>query len=274
MVAVSQRTLSKAIEAYLRELRQRDRAIKTQQQRRYILERFNNFLKREAKVIYPTQLTLHDARAFITQLSGNVTRYASHSIYRPRLDERYSTHTLRTYVSTLRTFSRWLKQQKYCREPVLATLEMPTLSLSASPPLSQSDWLRMLNSVNRKTVRGMRLYAIIVLLTDGGLSPHELVNLRIGDWDGQCVVIRKPNQTRRLVPLSVESQKGIATYLKNARPLSKSDHLILNETGAPLTTNALTQILRRLAKRCEVEKLSARSLRQFGVPGSLSQPNG
>jgi site-specific recombinase XerD len=268
-MASNHRTLAKAIEAYLCDLRQRGCASKTQQQRRYILERFNDFLKRETQVVYPNQLTLRDAQAFVASHSGPVTRYPSHSICRPRLDERYSTHTLRTYVGTLRTFSRWLQQQKDCPEAVFDALEMPPISSNPSTSMSREIWSRVLGSINRKTVRGKRLFVIITLLGDGGLSSRELVNLRIGDWDGQCVTVRRSKQTERLVPVGVASQKAIVDYLKNARPQSPADHLILSETGVPLTPNALTQILCRLARRSSVDKISVRTLHQLSESGFL-----
>lgn len=274
MMMLNQRTLGKAIEAYLWDLRQRGCAIKTQQQRRYILERFNGFLKRETKVTYPNQLALRDAQAFMASLSGTVTRYPSHSICRPRLDEHYSTHTLRTYVSTLRTFSRWLHQQEDCSVTVFAGLEMPPLSNHPSTSMPWEVWLRVLGRINRKTTRGKRLNAIIALLSDGGLSSQELVNLRIADWDGQCVSVRKLKQTERLVPVSVASQKAIIDYLRNARPPSRADHLILNEAGGPLTPNALTQILCRLARRSDAGRLNVRLLHRVGESGLGFQRDG
>ena len=141
---------------------------------------------------------------------------------------------------------------------------MPERPKTPSPALTRSDLARVLAHINRATSRGKRLYAIVAIIVEGLLRPSELVALQLTDLDGPFLTITSRRRARQIVPLSTETQRALQSYIKNVRPSTDSANLFLNDAGEPLTVNALTHMLCRLARRSDVSALNANTLRRFG----------
>ncbi len=103
--------------------------------------------------------------------------------------------------------------------------------------LSAEQIEKALASGDRATHRGVRDYAILLLLARLGLRALEVVRLRLDDIDWhRSELIIQPGKThqQRVMPLSQEVGQALAVYLKDARPASTSRRVFL-QSRPPFT---------------------------------------
>ncbi len=98
------------------------------------------------------------------------------------------------------------------RRYVLATL--PTT-------LSSAEVRRLLESVDRRSVRGRRDYAVLLLLATYGLRAGEVARLRLDDIDWRAAVLRlrRAKVSGELcLPLTAAVGNALLAYLRGGRP--------------------------------------------------------
>lgn len=193
---------------------------------------------------------------------------------------RLSAATAKRRLACLRTFFRWLKRRKVIagspfddlelsmpsprRLPkVLSRPEIKRLSAAAQParravPAERSD--RGDAKSAARDSRGARAttYLAILLMTATGIRVGELVDIRIGEV---CLVegsirIRGKGNRERTVFLSNRALVGAIENHVEARPATACAHdrLFANTRGDPLSTQALRQRLRKVAKAAAIER--------------------
>jgi integrase len=86
----------------------------------------------------------------------------------------------------------------------------------------------MLEAVERRTIRGRRDYAILLLLVTYGLRAHEVARLTLDDVDWKHerlqVLARKAGHAT-VYPLAGVVAEAIIEYLKHGRPKIEDRHL-------------------------------------------------
>ena len=104
---------------------------------------------------------------------------------------------------------------------------------------------RMLEAVERRTVRGRRDYAILLLLVTYGLRAHEVAKLTLDDLDWKRerlqVLARKAGHAT-VYPLAGVVAEAIIDYLKHGRPKTDDRHLFFRifAPQAPITAAAVS----------------------------------
>ena len=88
---------------------------------------------------------------------------------------------------------------------------------------------QLLASIDRRTPKGRRDYAILLLLARLGLRASEVVLLELDDidWEAGQVSVRGKGGQRTALPLSAEVGAAIAAYLRHGRPRSTSRRVFL-----------------------------------------------
>jgi integrase/recombinase XerD len=201
-------------------------------------------------------------------------------------DRGLSAATAKRRLACLRTFFRWLKRRNVVdRSPfddlelslpsprrlpkVLSRLEIQRLSAASQRarralPAPRSDRPdRPEGQIAKSAVpdaRGGRAttHLAILLMTATGIRVGELVNIRIGDVslvDG-AIRIRGKGNRERTVFLSNGALAGAIETHVAARPATArpDDHLFMNTRGAPLSSQALRQRLRKIAEAASIER--------------------
>ena len=86
----------------------------------------------------------------------------------------------------------------------------------------------MLEAVDRRTIRGRRDYAILLLLATYGLRAHEVAKLTLDDVDWKRerlqVLARKAGHAT-VYPMAGVVAEAIIAYLKHGRPKTEDRHL-------------------------------------------------
>ena len=95
--------------------------------------------------------------------------------------------------------------------------------------LPPEDIDRLLNSINRDTVKGKRNYLFFILMARLGLRGQEILRLKIEfiDWEKSRLFIDGKHQRETTLPFSNEVGQALLDYLKHSRRLD-SEHLIVS----------------------------------------------
>lgn len=117
--------------------------------------------------------------------------------------------------------------------------------------------------------------AILWLFYDTGIRVSELINLRLGDVDRHqgMITIHGQGARQRRIALGQNCLRNLLYYLDRHRPDEQEleewgrlgeDHVLLSETGQPMTKNDITLLLQQLKKRAAItgKRISPRVFRR------------
>jgi integrase/recombinase XerD len=140
--------------------------------------------------------------------------------------------TVRTICGVLRVFLRYARRQGLLAADLSKAVEWPTAYQLSGIPRSIS-WEQVglvLGAVGRRTPRGKRDYAILLLLVTYGLRAREVAALTLDDIDWRrdrlAIPGRKAGHSTAF-PLSAVTGAALVDYLRHARPPSTDRHVFL-----------------------------------------------
>lgn len=247
------------LERYRRYL-ETERGLTEQTARRYadIAGRFAAGLERGGKIRW------QDVRA------GDVTRFLVGNC-----PQRRSGHAPET-VPALRSFLRFCHLDGVI--PSALDGAVPAASGTRMSPLPKGipagDLDLLLASCDREFPRGLRDYAILVLLARLGLRAGEVAGMTLDDIDwrhGELSVCGKGRREETL-PLPGDVGEAIAAYLRSGRPGSDSRNVFLR-CYAPLrglTGQAVTGIVYEACDRAGIARAGAHQLRHAAATRMLA----
>jgi integrase/recombinase XerD len=153
-----------------------------------------------------------------------------------------SARTQARFISGLRAFYRFLRQEKLCERDPSTEVDMPELSKPLPHYLEIHEVDALLKIVDRSKPEGIREYAIFQLLYACGLRVSELVNLTCSQlyFDDEFIRVIGKGDKERLVPIADSAVLAIQHYLDSVRlgiPSANghSDTLFLNRRGKGLS---------------------------------------
>jgi len=167
-----------------------------------------------------------DGRVTLSRLRAcDVVRFVQRQA--PRLH----TKRAKLMTSALRSF---LQYARYRGEVTLdlaaAVPAVANWSMTSIPRAIAADQVRrLLASIDRRTARGRRDYAILLLLARLGLRSGEVAFLELDDidWNAAQLSVRGKSGQRGELPLSAEVGQAITAYLRRGRPHSASRRVFL-----------------------------------------------
>ncbi|MDQ2791140.1 MAG: tyrosine-type recombinase/integrase, partial [Actinomycetota bacterium] len=133
------------------------------------------------------------------------------------------------------------------------------------PRMSYKQVQALLDSCDRTTVRGLRDFAMLILLARLGLRAAEVAGLRLEDlrWrDGEVVVRGKSRRTDRL-PLPADVGDAVVQYLRKGRPVTEARTVFVTLVAPrrPLHPAAVSQTVQRQCRRAGLPPVRAHALR-------------
>lgn len=162
-------------------------------------------------------------------------------------------------TTALRSFLRYVCYRGDLKLDLAAAV--PTVanwSMSSIPRAIGEDQVRkLLSSIDRRTARGRRDYAILLLLAKLGLRSSEIAFLDLDeiDWKAGRLSIRGKGGRPLELPLPKDVGKAIVAYLQYGRPHSTSRRVFLR-SRAPvrgfLGPSAIGSIVRHSLKRAGI----------------------
>jgi len=178
------------------------------------------------------------------------------------------------FCSELRVFLRFCHRERIVGQDLSAAVEMPQVYRLAAVPrsITWDEVRRMLEVVDRRTVKGRRDYAILLLLVTYGLRAHEVSKLTLDDIDWERERLQVPERKAghsTAYPLAGVIAEAIIDYLKQGRPETADRHLFIRTLAprAPISNGAVSSSVAVYLKKAgiQVHRPGAHTLRHTCV---------
>ena len=98
------------------------------------------------------------------------------------------------------------------------------------PALPMSDVAKLLDAIDRRTKKGKRKYAVMVLGAELGLRACDVINLKLDniDWlHGEIRLVQSKTSKTVVLPLTQKVGGALSDYILNARPQTQERHVFL-----------------------------------------------
>jgi integrase/recombinase XerD len=178
-----------------------------------------------------------------------------------------SPRSIARCLSALRSFYKFLREQKLRNDNPVAAHKTPKLGRALPKDLSEANVEALINAPDINTALGLRDRAMLEVLYACGLRVTELLNLRlelINLKQGYLRIVGKGNK-ERLVPMGQVACEWIEKYLNEARPQlykTATDYLFLTQHGGIMSRQNFWYAIKRYALQAGVQaELSPHTLR-------------
>ncbi|MGE8558458.1 site-specific tyrosine recombinase XerD [Acinetobacter sp. UBA3106] len=178
-----------------------------------------------------------------------------------------SPRSIARSLSALRSFYKFLREQKLRSDNPVATHKTPKIGRALPKDLSEADVEALINAPDINTALGLRDRAMFEVLYACGLRVTELLNLRlelINLKQGYLRIVGKGNK-ERLVPLGQVACEWIEKYLNEARASlykSATDYVFLTQHGGIMSRQNFWYAIKRYALQAGIKaELSPHTLR-------------
>lgn len=169
-------------------------------------------------------------------------------------DKGTSASTICRFLSTLKSFTRFLILEKIISEDPTERIKMPS-KWQRIPKASSFEEIEQLLQSDLKNPFHLRDMAMLELLYSSGLRVSELISLRINDinFDGGFLRVTGKGAKERIVPLNERAKTKVRMYMETLRPRllkkKQSPYLFLTNRGTPMTRQRFWQFLKILGKQ-------------------------
>lgn len=157
-------------------------------------------------------------------------------LFIPYISKQYQPTSMRTVLSALRSFLRFVESQELTVSCLSGTIPSSWGRKTAIvPTITLEEERKLLASVDRTAPVGKRNYAMLLLALRTGLRSVDIVNLKLRDihWNSDIIeIVQDKTNTPLTLPLLTDVGNAIADYILNGRPDSQQPYLFLR-TQAP-----------------------------------------
>jgi integrase/recombinase XerD len=208
------------------------------------LRKFRDFLKLEDEAL--SSFSRADIVDFIEQLR----------------DEGYSASSICRFVSSVRSFCKYLLIENIIREDPSETFQAPRRWERLPKSLSKSEVKSFLESglsVKLSEPTTVRDFVMFELLYSSGLRVSELVLLKLEDINFEAGFLRVMGKgsKERIVPVSMRAIERIKSYIARQRmeilKRRKSPYLFVTNRGRPMTRQRFWQTIKGIGRKLGIE---------------------
>lgn len=175
------------------------------------------------------------------------------------LNAQKSRATVRRATSSIRSFHQYLVEERQVESDPSRHLDLPKPEKKLPVVWSQTDVVKLLDSVVGNDPLVRRDAAMLELLYGTGMRVSELLQLTLNDLQlelGYLSCLGKGNKTR-IIPISTTAIESVTTYLELARNSlggQQTDYVFLNSRGSRLSRQGFWKMIKRRAKEAGIEK--------------------
>ena len=168
-------------------------------------------------------------------------------------DKKYEKKTISRHISTLRSYYKYLYEEKKINKNPMELISNPKLDKKLPNFLYYDELEILLNIPDRSTVLGLRDALILELLYSTGIRVSELINIKMKDINrsNKKILIMGKGSKERYVLYGEVLSKLLDLYLDESRSkLNKnSEYLILNKNGNKITDRGIRLIISNILKK-------------------------
>ena len=228
-----------------------------------ILKEYINFLKIEKRYSSNTvQAYYRDISRFF-QFAGEgqvetVDSTKIRSYIMKCLGEGRNSRSTARYLSSLKSFFKFLCEENYLKDNPAEILESPKLWRKLPIIISLDEVEALLACPDPKTLFGIRDKAMLEVLYATGLRVSELISLKSSDVDLQVGFLRSMGKgsKERVVPLGAVAQSAVQDYIDIARRVllkgNTAHELFITRRGSKMTRQGFWKILRAYALKANI----------------------
>lgn len=213
-----------------------------------MIEKFFDYIQKQ-KVKSIEDITAQQVKNFFQQLSETTSK---------RTGEAYSLGTLRTYLTALKRFTKYIQQAEQINIDINIKYEG-----SDKKPIEilTNEDIKQLYEATEENLLGMRDRAMIAVYYGCGARRNEGLNIRINDIlpDKNLLYIRKgKNYKERYIPMIGQVKKDMINYLTMARPMMMQkqihNHFFVSLTGKALQSSSMLERLKTILRNTNITK--------------------
>lgn len=238
-------------------------------------KQFVNFLRLEKSLSENTvQNYLFDLKSFfrfieekhnISEIKNVSDKIVESYIYhlrniKSKTGDYYSTKSINRYISSLKTFFKYLLNEKHIESNPADIIDTPKMSRNLPEVLTIQEIDIMFSKADISDKYECRDRAIMETMYASGLRVSELINLKITDIYSNEGILRifGKGSKERIVPIGSSALKYIDMYFKNSRPYFRKkyseDFVFLNFRGKNLSRMAIWNIINKYSKLAGINK--------------------
>lgn len=178
-------------------------------------------------------------------------------------EQSLSTCTVRKAVISLKTFFKFLYEEKYMDDDFYLRIKAPRSQKKVIESLSAVQIKRLLDQPDRTKFDGYRDFVMIMIFCDCGLRLSEMLGIRLSDidWDrGTFKALGKGNK-ERYVPVGKASMKALKKYITWRGDLPEEDRVFVNLCGRKLDPRRFQRRLAGFGKKADLGHVHPHLLR-------------
>jgi integrase/recombinase XerD len=234
-----------------------------------LIDQFLNFLSVErglaANTISSYRADLRKFAAYLekTRAGGldmvkkdDLTKYLLHL-----KDSGLSTNSISRNLAAIKTFWRFLVNERHVKENVAGFLESPKLWKKLPETLDVGEVDRLISAPDSRNWRGIRDKASLELLYGTGMRVSELVNLKVSNvnMDVGFIKCTGKGSKERIVPLGKSARDALKKYLDKSRTrlLKKGiqeKSLFLTRLGGSMSRQSFWKMIKSYARQVGIKK--------------------
>ena len=237
-----------------------------------LLDEFTAFLRIEKRHSKNTvDGYRRDISRFISFAEGTTLKSVAPADIREFLlnlhDKGLSSRSMARFLSSLKSFFRYLEGEGRISESPAESLESPKIGRKLPKTMSLDDVEMLLNQPDTGTPQGLRDKAMLEVLYATGVRVSELISLKLSDLNLEVGFIRSFGKggKERVVPLGEVAQRYLQEFLLRSRPeLLKSQNistLFISRRKTPMTRQGFWRILKLYARKAKLPEVSPHTLR-------------
>lgn len=167
----------------------------------------------------------------------------------------YSRRTIARKLSTLRSFFRFLCQERYIKVDPTTGLFTPKLEKKLPVFLTEEKMFKLLETPPTDTLAGLRDRAILETFYSTGIRISELVGLNTDsvDFIGAAIKVRGKGKKERVLPIGEKALNVIRMYLAE-RKSRQREPLFLNRRGTRLTQRGVRKMVSKYIKQIALQE--------------------
>jgi integrase/recombinase XerD len=199
---------------------------------------------------------------------SNIDRIEINNYLAYRLDNGTSLSTIQRIITCIKSFYSFLFENNIIENNPAQLIENPKKRRKLPTIISENEVMKLLESPDVKTNKGLRDKCILELLYSSGLRISELLNIKINEIskEKKFLKIKGKGNKERLVPIGSSAMNLLIVYLDtyrlNIKISNNIDILFVNENGSIISRQACWEMIQKYASISLInKKISPHNLR-------------
>lgn len=242
-----------------------------------LLTRFLEYADVAPKSIETYRKALNQFFKYLTEQGIQNPQRSDILNYKEHLAEDHKATTIQNYIAAVKIFFSWTEVENIYPDIARHIKGVKISREHKKDHLTSKQIKTVLNGIDTDKLTGLRDYAIITLMTTGGLRTIEVSRANIEDLrtlgDETVLYIQGKGRTEKAdyIKISPQAEKAIREYLKERGTAAGNEPLFTstsnNSRGNRLSTRTISGIAKKQMQAAgyDSDRLTAHSLRHTAV---------